>query len=79
MAVPGTSAFSTTEVRFTPQTAFAGFHAGATWLVPVHVFSRDEGRIARFEEAGFKPGLTPTGATLGDFEALHRRFADGLR
>ena len=52
---------------------------GASWLVPVHIFSRDEKRIARFEEAGFREGLTPKGATLGDFEALHRRFAAGLR
>jgi Sulfatase len=52
---------------------------GAGWLVPVHVFSRDEGRIARFVAAGFRPGLTPKGATLGDFAALHHKFATGLQ
>jgi len=51
----------------------------ASWLVPVHVFSRDEGRIARFVAAGFRPGLTPKGATLGDFAALHHKFAAGLQ
>jgi len=51
----------------------------AGWLVPVHVFARDEARIARFLAAGFRPGLVPKGGTLGDFAALHHRFADGLR
>jgi len=52
---------------------------GADWLVPVHIFSRDKSRIIPFEAAGFRDGLTPKGATLGDFEALHRKFAAGLR
>jgi len=50
----------------------------ASWLVPVHVFSRDAKQIDRFRTMGFRVGLTPKGATLGDFAALHRKFAEGL-
>jgi hypothetical protein len=53
--------------------------AGASWLVPVHVFSRDESRVAAFREAGFKDGLVPSGADLGDFAALHHKFAKALK
>jgi hypothetical protein len=53
--------------------------AGASWLVPVHVFSRDESRIAAFREAGLKDGLVPSGADLGDFAALHHKFAAALK
>lgn len=53
--------------------------AGASWLVPVHVFSRDAARIAGFREAGFKDGFVPSGNSLGDFAVLHRRFADALK
>jgi hypothetical protein len=53
--------------------------AGASWLVPVHVFSRDESRIAAFREAGLKDGLMPSGADLGDFAALHHKFAKALK
>lgn len=52
---------------------------GASRLVPVHVFSRDAARIARFVNAGFRQGLEPKGETLGDFAALHARFVDALR
>jgi hypothetical protein len=53
--------------------------AGASWLVPVHVFSRDGSRIAAFREAGLKDGLVPSGADLGDFAALHHKFAKALK
>lgn len=53
--------------------------AGASRLVPVHVFSRDAARIAGFREAGLKDGFVPSGNALGDFAALHRRFADALK
>ncbi len=51
----------------------------ASWLVPVHVFSRDGKRIAGFLEAGFGDGLVPSGGSLGDFAALHRKFAAALK
>jgi hypothetical protein len=60
-----------------PPAVVSGPDAG--WLVPVHVFSRDKRRIARFVAAGFRPGLTPEGASLGDFAALHGKFTAGLR
>ena len=53
--------------------------AGVSWLVPVHVFSRDPKRIAAFRAAGFTAGLVPSGVSLGDFAALHRRFAGALK
>ncbi|MGD8808762.1 MAG: hypothetical protein PVG24_04105 [Gammaproteobacteria bacterium] len=52
---------------------------GASWLVPVHVFSHDAARIARFVDTGFRQGLEPKGGTLGDFAALHAKFAAALR
>ena len=53
--------------------------AGASWLVPVHVFSRDSKRIAAFRAAGLTAGFVPSGASLGDFAVLHRRFAAALK
>ena len=52
---------------------------GATWLVPVHVFSRDENRIAAFRKLGFRDGFVPSGGTLGDFASLHRKVAEALK
>jgi hypothetical protein len=51
----------------------------ASWLVPVHIFSREERHIAGFLEAGFGDGLLPSGGSLGDFAALHRKFAAALK
>ena len=53
--------------------------AGASWLVPVHVFSRDAARIAAFRAAGMTDGVIPSGPSLGDFAALHGRFAAALK
>ena len=53
--------------------------AGASRLVPVHVFSRDPKRIAGLREAGFSEGLVPAGSALGDFAALHRIFAETVK
>jgi hypothetical protein len=53
--------------------------AGASRLVPVHVFARDPKRVEKFEAVGFKGGFTPNGGSLGDFEVLHRSFVDALR
>ena len=52
---------------------------GATWLVPVHAFSRDENRIAAFRKLGFRDGFVPSGGTLGDFASLHRKVAEALK
>lgn len=51
----------------------------ANWLVPVHVFSRDGKRIAKFLEMGFRDGFAPHGSTLGDFGALHRKFVAAVQ
>lgn len=51
----------------------------APWLVPVHVFSRDESRLAAFRKLGFRDGFAPSGGTLGDFALLHRKFAEALK
>jgi hypothetical protein len=51
----------------------------ASRLVPVHIFARDAARIEKFVEAGFLRGLVPEGSSLGDFEALHRSFVEGIR
>jgi hypothetical protein len=53
--------------------------AGATWLVPVHIFSRDENRIAAFRKRGFRDGFVPAGGSLGDFALLHRKVAEALK
>jgi hypothetical protein len=53
--------------------------AGASWLVPVHVFSRDAARIATFRSVGMTDGFVPSGAPIGDFAELHRRFAAALK
>jgi len=52
---------------------------GASRRVPVHIFAQDSGRIEKFVKAGFQRGFAPNGASLGDFEALHRDFVDALR
>jgi hypothetical protein len=43
---------------------------GASWDVPVHVFSRDAALLARFEALGFGRGLTPPADTLGGMHQL---------
>ncbi|MCB1823108.1 MAG: hypothetical protein KDJ54_00355 [Candidatus Competibacteraceae bacterium] len=40
------------------------------WQVPVHLFSRDPALIEAFEQAGFRPGITPGPAALGGIEIL---------
>ena len=40
------------------------------WQVPVHLFSRDPALIEAFEQAGFRPGITPGPVALGGIEAL---------
>lgn len=44
-------------------------HSGS-WEVPVHVMSADAALLRRFEARGFKPGLLPQDAPLGDMHAL---------
>ncbi len=53
--------------------------AGASRLVPVHVFARDAERLLAFRRAGWRDGLVPSGAPLGGFAALHGRFAAALK
>jgi len=40
----------------------------ADWTVPIHVFSRDPGRLAPFRNAGFESGLVPTQRTSEGME-----------
>lgn len=44
---------------------------GASWSVPVHVFSRDPAVIARFVAAGFRPGVHPARPALTRMDALN--------
>jgi hypothetical protein len=43
---------------------------GASWDVPVHVISSRPGILAALRAVGFKSGLTPAGASLGDMNQL---------
>jgi hypothetical protein len=43
---------------------------GANWDVPVHLVTRDETLLRRFEAAGFVRGVTPGGSSLGPLHAL---------
>ena len=45
---------------------------GASWEVPVHVFSADAALLARFERAGFRAGLGEDAALLGSMPDLTR-------
>lgn len=52
----------------------------ASWDVPVHVITQDPALRARFEAAGFVPGLTPPAVTWGamhEFTALLLAAFDG--
>jgi len=51
---------------------------GASWLVPVHVFARDEATIEPFFQAGFARGFEPTGLTLGRLNGLHELILTGF-
>ncbi|MBD87563.1 MAG: hypothetical protein CMM34_04820 [Rhodospirillaceae bacterium] len=51
---------------------------GASWLVPVHVFARDEATIEPFFQAGFARGFEPTGLTLGRLNGLHELILKGF-
>ncbi len=42
----------------------------ASWDVPVHVLSRDEALLARFEALGFTAGLTPPAGSIGGMHEL---------
>lgn len=42
----------------------------ASWNVPVHLLSRDEALLARFEALGFTAGLTPPTPALGSMHEL---------
>ena len=51
---------------------------GASWAVPVHVFSRDATLISHLAQAGFLPGLTPPAEPSGDMADLMPRLFSGL-
>ena len=50
----------------------------ASWRVPVHVFSRDPGRLDAFLAAGFHPGLLPGPAALAGLEAFGDLLLDAF-
>lgn len=50
----------------------------ASWDVPVHLISRDAALLRRFEAAGFEPGLTPRGASLGGMHELTATLLRGF-
>ena len=43
---------------------------GASWDVPVHVLARDPRLLERFVAQGFRPGLEPPRAAIGDMHEL---------
>lgn len=51
---------------------------GASWDVPVHVIGRDRGLLARFEAAGFSPGLEPSAPALGPMHGLASLLVSAL-
>ena len=57
--------------------------AGASWLVPVHIFAREEAILQPFINSGFRRGLRPKGPALGRLDQLHglilRGFDSGWR
>ena len=57
--------------------------AGAPWLVPVHIFAREEEILQPFIDFGFQKGLRPRGPALGRLDQLHglilRGFDSGWR
>ncbi|MFP6714402.1 MAG: hypothetical protein VCB14_04560 [Alphaproteobacteria bacterium] len=57
--------------------------AGASWLVPVHIFAREEAILQPFIDSGFRRGLRPKGPALGRLDQLHglilRGFDSGWR
>ena len=57
--------------------------AGASWLVPVHIFAREEAILQPFIDFGFRRGLRPKGPALGRLDQLHglilRGFDSGWR
>jgi len=48
------------------------------WDVPVHVVSHDRALLARFEAAGFVPGLTPAQHPLGPMHRLTQVLVDAF-
>ena len=57
--------------------------ADATWLVPVHIFAREEAVLQPFIDSGFRRGLYPKSTALGRLDQLHglilRGFDSGWR
>lgn len=50
----------------------------ASWEVPVHVFGADPALLARFQAAGFQPGMGMDAPTLGDMHELTALLVDIL-
>ena len=50
----------------------------SSWLVPVHVFARDDATIEPFFQAGFTRGFEPTGMALGRLNGLHELRLEGF-
>lgn len=51
---------------------------GASWSVPVHIFSQDPAVIDRFVAAGFKPGMQPARPVLARMDAFNGMFLKAL-
>lgn len=50
---------------------------GASWRVPVHVFSRHSDHLQGFFETGFRPGLNPQPPSLGGLQRLYPLLLTG--
>ena len=49
---------------------------GASWEVPVHIISANPQLLERFATRGFKPGLEPSGPSIGKLFDLTRMLVD---
>ena len=52
---------------------------GQPWDVPIHIVSHDRALLARFEAAGFVPGLIPPDTALGPMHALTPLLIEAFR
>ncbi len=51
---------------------------GASWSVPIHIFSRDQKVLEPFIKAGFRSGLKPSRPAFGRMDDLNRTLLNAL-
>ncbi len=50
----------------------------ADWMVPVHIFTKKAGILERFEDAGFRRGTLPQGASIAGMAQFHGIILEAL-